>query len=615
MKPYVMLVLIAVSAGLGALLGLGAGAVLAALITMFCMIAAFGGTLAADLRLLAWFGPLLVVVVGVIRVLHPVSSWLAIALVTVVVFAVGLVPVIGTRFITVGMALGMATVFAYGIQIATTVWQSFAAPALAVIVVLVFRWISGRQDPEAPLRAAFAGALSSDAPAAREHAYAQWWADGPRAWTTRALVGLARFRNAARVLQSRRRLVTGPAGEQIEQVLTAAEAEASRLAGLVTVREQSDPNDRVRRSGLTEVLPGATRELMTSLWQGLETVQAATADRDRSRGERPDYLRKDSVRDAIRGALNWNSVQLRHAVRCALGMLIALVVAQFFTTNPLVPSFLMAVFAIMQPQLQDSMRLATQRVYGAVGGAAALALIIVLGLPEPALMPVGVMAMVVGMLFFQRTQPIVFNGCTVLMSVGLNVNLRHIELRQMLLEYLLMMAIAVLIALGFGFVAVPGVPVAGLASRFDDAVRDTQALLRELTAGLVNHNVEPHRLRPLFRAVTGAQQNLRAVDAVTPEPSPEQVEAAEAAADAVQGLSTSASALLSRSRSSVVLVPAVGELARQLDARVRPDPTLIDLRLPAVIDEEQRLLLDTMTASADALSQAGEQLSAQPTPR
>jgi hypothetical protein len=55
-----MLAVIVVAAGLGVLAGLGGATVLAALPAMFCLIAAFGGTLYADLRLLGWFGPVLV---------------------------------------------------------------------------------------------------------------------------------------------------------------------------------------------------------------------------------------------------------------------------------------------------------------------------------------------------------------------------------------------------------------------------------------------------------------------------------------------------------------------------------------------------------------------------
>ena len=97
------LVVIAVTAGLRVLVGLGAAAVLAALSAMFWLMASFGGTLRADLRLLAWFGPLLVVAVGGLKSLAAVAPWL-IAMVVLIVLGVGLLPVLGARFITVAWA-------------------------------------------------------------------------------------------------------------------------------------------------------------------------------------------------------------------------------------------------------------------------------------------------------------------------------------------------------------------------------------------------------------------------------------------------------------------------------------------------------------------------------
>jgi hypothetical protein len=47
------ILLIVLTAGLGFVVGLGSAAVLAGLTAMFCMMAAFGGTLTADPQLLA----------------------------------------------------------------------------------------------------------------------------------------------------------------------------------------------------------------------------------------------------------------------------------------------------------------------------------------------------------------------------------------------------------------------------------------------------------------------------------------------------------------------------------------------------------------------------------
>lgn len=92
------LVVIAVAAGLGVLVGLGAAAVLAALSAMFCLMASFGGTLRA------WRQP------------SPVaSSWRG-----------------PFRLV-----------------------QDFTAPAVAVIVVV--RTLAGMRDPDVAARTALAG--------------------------------------------------------------------------------------------------------------------------------------------------------------------------------------------------------------------------------------------------------------------------------------------------------------------------------------------------------------------------------------------------------------------------------------------------------------------------
>jgi uncharacterized membrane protein YccC len=612
-KQLLMLAVIVVAAGLGALAGLGGATVLAALPAMFCLIAAFGGTLRGDLRLLAWFGPLLVLVVGGLKSLGSVTQWPAITLVTVIVFLAGLLPVLGTRYVTVGMGLGMASTFAYGFQLGgpTTLAQDFAAPSVSVAVVLAARLLLGWRDPDAPLRAALAEALRADTVTGREQALWLWRSDGPRGWTTSALTGTLRYQNAHRVLLTRRPMLADAAGNDLDQVLAAAEAEAERLAAEISLPAAPDPTDRVRRREPRMLLPGATRQLVTSIWLALEAVRAASADRDRSRSDIPRHLERERLRQSLRGALGWRSAQLRHAVRCALGMLVALGVSLWWAADPLRLSFLMATFAIMQPQLGDTIARARQRVVGTMAGAATLALLIVLvGLPQQALVPVGVVALSVGFLFFMQTKPVVFNACVVLMSVGLNVNIRHLELGRTLLEYLLLMVLAVAIALGFGFLAVPGVPRPSLSSRFEEAVRGGRDLLRQVAAALVTRNVTVSGLRPGFRAAVGAQQNLSATDSVRPEPTPEQEHAARQASEALRDLLSAASALLMRARASTPLAAAVGEIAHQLDPEFAPDPGVVFDRLPSVIEEEQQLLLNGMIAGVLAVSQAAPLLRA-----
>ena len=81
-------------------------------------------------------------------------------------------------------------------------------------------------------------------------------------------------------------------------------------------------------------------------------------------------------------------------------------------------------------------------------------------------------------------------------------------------------------------------------------------------------------------------------------------QAAERASEALQGLSASMSALLMRAAASAPLADAVAEVALQLDPHLPPDPARVDGKLPAVIDPEQRLLVDTMIASTLTVAQS-----------
>jgi uncharacterized membrane protein YccC len=602
MKQLMPIGIIVLVGGLGFLVGLGSSAILAGLTAMFCLMAAFGGSLAADVRLLAWFGPVLILAVGVPRLLGEVSQWAAVALLVVIVFLACLLPVLGPRYVTVGMGLGMASVFGYGLKSigVGSVVQIFGAPALAFVVVLALRVLSGARDPSAPLRTAFADALTAG-PGAQENATRLWFADRPRRWTSGVINGIFRYRNAAEVLSARRRLLTGPAGEDIEQLLAAASAEASRLAEAIRPKETPKPLDPVRRGESTIRLPGATRQLVTSMWQGLELIQASTAARDASRVDMPPGIGRDWLVTAVSGAFDWHSVQLRHAIRCALGMLVALVVASFLPGNPFVVAFLLATFAIMQPQWQDTLTKAWQRVAGALAGAAALALALwLLELPQAVLLPVGIVSLLVGF-YYMQSKPVLGNACTVFMSVAVNSSTRHLDPRTALLEYLGLILLAGVIGLVFGFVAVPGVPAPTLERRFDDAVEAVRALLRDVSTALHYRTLDRRALGTRFRAAANARQNLQSTVPGGHEPTDEERTAATQAADGLGGLATTARALLTRGFTGGPLAGAVNEIARQLGPAAEPDPELISNLLPAVSDGEQRLLLDTMTADLLAI--------------
>ncbi|AXB43922.1 FUSC family protein [Amycolatopsis albispora] len=566
--PVLVVVVAGGVAGLGALAGLGPATVLAALTALFCLMAAFGGPLRADLRLLAGFAPALVFGAGVPRLLGEVSDWAAIALLTAVVFVAGLLPALGRRYVTVGLGLGMASVFGYGFQLtgAASAAQVLGAPALAVGVVVVLRLLAGLRDPGKPVREALAELLAGGGSA--EQATRLWLGDQPRRWTARVLAQTLRYRAARRVLEER--------GVVTEEAAT----EADKLASLVRSRSTSDSG--VAAPSLT----GPADEWHSRMREALSEIHRAATHRGESTVEIPRGLARRVLADELRGALSWKSAQLRHAVRCALGLFVALAVARLRPGDPLTLSFLMATFAVMQPEWRDSLRKAWQRVAGSAGGAVVLALVL-WWLPPSALLPVGLVAMLAGVPVM-ASRPVLFNGCVVLMSVGVNAANRHLDPAPVLVEYLLLILLAVMIGLLFGFAAVPGVRKPGAPERLATAVADTRALLSRL-ADTLRGDADPRELASLFRQAARSQQDLLAAEPGSAEPTGPQQESLEQTAEALRGLQTTAVAIALPGPRHASLAEPITEL---LAGHTPTDtPT----------DDEQRLLLTSLTTHLTAL--------------
>ncbi|ANN18976.1 hypothetical protein SD37_27380 [Amycolatopsis orientalis] len=594
----VLLVVLGGVSGLGFTLGLGNAAILAALTALFCLIAAVGGPLWADLRLLAWFAPGLILAVGVPRLLGEVSRWAAIGLLVVIVVVAGLLPVLGSRFVTVGLGLGMASLFGYGFQLTGTAsaGQILGAPALAVGVILLLRVAMGAKDPAKPTREALADALAAGTSETQERAARLWLADRPRRWTGKVLGGMFRYRAATGLLEIRRKRLDS---REIGDILDAAKEEAVRLADAVRPPKAPEAIEPVRREE-PGALPGDTARVVTALWDSLESIRTAASERDESRVDVPKGLRKELRRIELSGAFSWQSPQFRHALRCGLGVALALVVASFRPGDPLTVSFLLGTFAIMQPEWHDSLSKAWQRIGGSLGGAVVLALVLWL-LPQGFLLPIGLVALLGGF-SVMRTRPTIFNGCMVLMSVGMNATTKHLDPRYVLVEYLLLMVLAGAIALLFGFAAIPGVPKPGPVERFESAVGATRALLGSVGRKLRGEDVDPRTLGREFRAAAVAHHGLLAAEPGTQEPAPGQRDALEKTAEALRGLSVTTSSLLLRPGPAGT-ADAVEEAARALGTE-----DAAEIPVPPDADEEHRLVLDMIAADVVAVGEAAQTL-------
>lgn len=585
----VILIVVGGTAGVGAALGLGSVTILAGLTALFCFIAANGGPLRADLKLLAGFAPAVIVGGALPRLLGEWSHIAAVAALVVVVFIAGLLPVFGTRFVTVGLGLGMASVFGYGFQVtgAASGWQIIGAPAVAVAVVIILRTLMGAADPDKPTRVALAAALTGNTSAA-ERAARVWLADRPRVWQSRVLGAGARFGAAIAVLDGRRRALPADQAEALGEVLDAARAQMATLAEAVKAKSTPDDLPAVTHQRPRVALPGATERLAESLWRMLDSVREAVTTRDRSTADTPRHFIRQVLRREMEGAFSWRSAQLRHAIRCALGMLIAVTVASFRPGDPLTVSFLMTTFSIMQPEWRDTLTKAWQRVGGALAGAAVLAVVLWL-LPQSALLPIALVALLIGFPFMQ-TQPMLFNGCMVFLSVGMNATSRHLDPVGTLIEYVLLMAGAVAIGLAFGFVAVPGVPRPPLAERFADTTREVQRLLRMVSSLLRGDEVLGRAVGVRFREAARAHQNLVSPVPGSKAPAADQQEALDEASEGLRGLTGSSLALFRLGNTAPVLADFTADAARALDDGVEPPQP------PAGLDDEQQLIADMVVA-------------------
>ncbi|AHH95671.1 hypothetical protein KALB_2302 [Kutzneria albida DSM 43870] len=595
-----MVVVLGAVAGLGVVLGLGGAAVLAALTAMFCMMAAFGGALWPDLKLLAWFAPAVVAAGAGPRLLAEVSQPAAIVALTAVIFLTSLLPTLGPRYVTAAVGLGMASLFGYAFQFTgqTGNGQVLAAPALAVAVVIVLRVASGLGDPTKPTRTAVADLLAAPEPHSPETAVRAWRSDGRRHWIGQVLDGTLRYRTSLGLLTDRLQQLDDGHAAELTALLDEARAEAQTLADAVRAKQPQEIAGPVR-GPLPTGLPGQTARVVERMRAGLDAVRAAVTER----GSKALAVHATATRfpvELVLSALNPRSGQFRHALRCALGVLVALMVASLRPGDPLVPTFLMAVFAIIQPEWQASATRAWQRTAGAVLGALLMGLIVLVA-PQGAWLVIGVVSMMVGMTF-QQSKPIVFNACMVLMLVGMYSTTKHLAPDRLLVEYLAAIALAVAIGLLFGFAVVPGKRRPSAEERISAAAGAVRTSLTRLTDPVTEDEAAQ---RKRGRAVVRRVNDLLTEPGTGRETPADQARLAEAAQSMGELLRGVAGLLMHRAavpESADTTAAALRWVRDAVDPAATPDPDQLAASTQDA-DEEQRLLIDALAEDALRLRQ------------
>lgn len=540
----VVLGVIGIGIGVGTLVGLGPASILAGLTALVLALASFGGSLRADLIMLARFTPLMIIATVVPRLLAPTYPWVAIGLVVVLVFVAGLLPSRGPRYKSFGMGLGLGTVLAYGMVLNGDArpGQVVLAAFTAVAIVVVIRVAAGARDPAGPVRKQAAAVLTDVEPQGGA-AYVTWLRDRPVRWVGDVITAGLAYRSA------RSSAWSGLPGHEplTDDEQAALDERGEAVAAMVSERVLSPES---RASGEAAEWPDGSAS-----WTALRRAASAALERDESRVVLSSRARSTFERAAVAAPLSWRSETLRHAIRSSLGMAGVLVLAHLTMDlgDPLLPTLLSTAFSVLQISWTESLVKARQRILGVLAGAAVTLLAVEL-LPSNVLLPVAVVALLVAF-WFLTSNPVVANACFVLMSVGLNAGSRGLDPERTLVEYTLLVLAAVAIAVFFAFAVVPAIRPTSLRERSEAALAAHAALLDALSSAS-DESARVGAIR-ILRDADRTAADLRAALRAGDEADGRGRAAADALADALQSLG--ALAVLTAARSQPV---ASDELVR-----------------------------------------------------
>lgn len=278
------IVAISLAATLAVILGFGTAAILAALSAMFVLIAAVGGPLRSDLRMMAWFGPCFILAVGGVRLLITVSPWAAMPVIVVIVFTAGLLPAFSSRYTTVGAALVLGVLKGFGLRLPSNLpaVSIFGGIACGVIIALLVRLGLGIGDPDLITRKVIARVLTDANVRAIDNAWTTLHADRPRKWMEDALSGSEAYRVACLILTSWLEHLSQGVSFHLHSIIDEADKEARELVGLIESKQASiltTPTQYAEREA-ADGLSTELQEIVAGLWHSLDKVRSAALSRD-----------------------------------------------------------------------------------------------------------------------------------------------------------------------------------------------------------------------------------------------------------------------------------------------------------------------------------------------
>ena len=445
--------------------GAGPAGIIGGLTGLFSLVVFIGGPLRADLRVAAVMGPLLVVAAALPRLVAETSRPAAMALVVLLVFVAALLPLIGPRFANAGLGLGMTTVFGYGYapQGGADHRQVVAAAVAGVVVALLLRVLLGISDPSKPTREQVAAVLVADDPgAATATAFGTWLTDGRPRWLADVMEQGSRYRVALRAAD-----LAGAAPD----ATAALRARAGEIAARLRAKPGRGQHGPASASATEDEAPVAEAA------RALDAVEQAMAGHDTT-PVRLDRDRRHQLQDAVlHPSARLRSVQVRHAVRTALAVLVMLLVtSRLQRGDPLVSTVLLTTFSILQASWSGTVTKARNKIIGLVAGSLTVAAVLLV-VPSRYLVAVALVALCLG-LWYIVTRPALGGAFMVVVSVGFNSVTRDLNAVDLLGQYVALTVVAVVVGVVLGFAVVPGFRPPPLRRRVESATAATAAALR-----------------------------------------------------------------------------------------------------------------------------------------
>lgn len=467
---------------LGSAAGAGPASILAGFIATFSTLALMGGALRPDLRLALWLVPLLLLASAVPRLLAEISRPAAAVMVAVLIFSTSLLPLWGTRLNNVGFGVGMVTLFGYGTAFTSAVspWQLVVAALSGTGFAVALRVMIGVADPSKDTRHALADVIDGEGGELNVAvALDKWAVDGRQRWLGDALAAAVRYRLALSSADALNRLEPSQRGE------SALGEVRDRAAQLADQLRTKNPRIAARESEVDTdpaelASSGPVCGYLAAAQDALHELENALVERDHSKVQ-PTSSEHTFRREALRPAVRLRSVQLRHALRTALGVSIVLIATTYLSPDdPLVATALLTVFGILQASWRESVAKAVPRVVGVFVGAAILALAVSI-VPVSGLPALALVALLIA-LWNMTARPAVAFAALVVVTVGLNTSTRNLDPVALLVEYAGLTVFAVVVGLVVGFSAVPALRVSPLRDRVLTAREATLAAVHALRA-------------------------------------------------------------------------------------------------------------------------------------